>query len=148
LIYRSLLLNPNSAMALSMAGWVEVHCGNTEKALELVQRAERLNPRDPREWFIATAMALAYYVRGQFDDATSWARKAAVNNPRSAMTLRFLAASLAKAGQQEQAREVVKELLKIERDLTISKWKTRHVHRDPAITNKLVDGLRLAGLPE
>ena len=64
------------------------------------------------------------------------------------MALRFLAASLAKAGLKDEAADVVEQLLAIEPDLTISKWKTRHVHRDPTVTNKLVDGLRLAGVAE
>jgi hypothetical protein len=93
-------------------------------------------------------MAQVFYVKGQFNDAVSWARRATVNNPRSAMTLRFLAASLAQAGQQDEAADVVRQLLTIEPDLTISKWKTRHLHRDPTVANKLVDGLRLAGVAE
>ena len=63
LISRSLLLNPNSAMALSLAGWVEAHRGNSDKALELILRAEQLNPCDPRGWFVATGKALVYYVK-------------------------------------------------------------------------------------
>ena len=59
LAYRSLQLNPNSAIALAMTGWIETTLGNTDKSLELLHRADRLSPRDPRTWFITTGLAMA-----------------------------------------------------------------------------------------
>jgi hypothetical protein len=41
---RSLQLNPNSAIALAIAAWIEVGMGNWAKALELARRAE-VSPR-------------------------------------------------------------------------------------------------------
>ena len=41
---RSLQLNPNSAIALAIAAWIEVGMGNYAKALELASRAERSKP--------------------------------------------------------------------------------------------------------
>ena len=72
---RSLQLNPNSAIALAIAAWIEVGMGNWAKALELARRAERLSPRDPRGWFIATVMGLAHFHAGQFDEAESLPQK-------------------------------------------------------------------------
>src|SRR5262249_1244164 len=46
--YRSLQLNPNSAIALAVTGWAEAHVDNFEKCIELCLRADRLSPRDPR----------------------------------------------------------------------------------------------------
>ena len=36
LAYRSLVLNPNSAIAMAVAGWMEAELGNSAKALELL----------------------------------------------------------------------------------------------------------------
>ena len=66
LAYRSVAMNPNSAIAMAVAGWMEAELGNSAKALELLRRAQRLSPRDPRGWFIASGMALAHVVDGQF----------------------------------------------------------------------------------
>ena len=61
LAYRSLLINPNSPTALAMIAWMEATTGNPSKAFELIGRAQRLNPRMPRDWFMSTAMAVACF---------------------------------------------------------------------------------------
>jgi hypothetical protein len=35
-------------MALTLAGWIETMCGNGVDGRTMVERAQRLNPRDPR----------------------------------------------------------------------------------------------------
>src|SRR5262249_8751863 len=50
LAYRSLHNNPNSVIALTMIGWMEATSGNSSKAFELIERAQRLNPCSPRDW--------------------------------------------------------------------------------------------------
>jgi TolB-like protein/Tfp pilus assembly protein PilF len=148
LIYRSLLLNPNSAIAVTMAGNVETFSANPAKGLELLRRAERLNPRDPRAWIRSFGMALAHFAEGRFDEAASWGQKALAQNRRYAPALRILAASLAKLGQGDKAAEVMREILTLEPQLTLSKFRARTMFYDESVWNKLADGLRLAGLPE
>jgi TolB-like protein len=46
-VRRSLEINPNSAMALTVMGWIEALRGHKEKALQLLAQARRLSPRDP-----------------------------------------------------------------------------------------------------
>src|SRR5262249_13623537 len=61
LAYRSLQLNPNSAIASAMTGWIEVALADPVKALEHLRRADQLSPCDPRTWFINTGMGMAYF---------------------------------------------------------------------------------------
>jgi len=75
LAYGSLGLNPNSAIAMTIAGLTEVMSGNPGKTLELSQRAQRLSPRDPRAWFIQAVRSLAYLTNGEFEEAASTAKK-------------------------------------------------------------------------
>ncbi len=93
---RSLQLNPNSAIALAISAWIEVGIGNFARALELARRAERLSPRDPRGWFMATVAGLAHFHAGQFEQAEADLKRALVQNSRFATALRVLAASLCK----------------------------------------------------
>jgi TolB-like protein/DNA-binding winged helix-turn-helix (wHTH) protein/Flp pilus assembly protein TadD len=102
LAYRSLRLNSNSAIALTITAWTEMIRGNPGKAIELYHRADRLSPRDPRGWLIATGLGLAHFYEGRFDEAKSWAEKALGHNPRFAVALRCLAVSLAKLGQRDK----------------------------------------------
>ena len=145
---RALSLNPNSAVALTVAGWSELALANSTKALEMFQRAERLSPRDPRGWFIAAGLSLAFFLEGQFDRAVSAANRALLGNPRSAVTLRIFAATLAASGKTQEAAAVVNDLRHIDPNLTISRWRARTTFYDKAVQEKIVDGLRIAGLPE
>ena len=148
LAYRSLRLNPNSAIAMAVAGWMEAELGNASKALELLRRAQRLSPRDPRGWFIASGMALAHVVDGQFEDAAACARMAVDQNPRSTIALRFLAGSLARLGQKENAANALRQVLEIEPQFTLSRLRSRLLGIDEGVWSKVAEGLRLAGLPD
>jgi tetratricopeptide (TPR) repeat protein len=145
---RSLLINPNSAVALAISGWNEAATDNPIKALELFRRAERLSPRDPRGWFIAAGMVHAHYIAGQFDEAVTWAKKALAQNPRYAIALRYLAASLAKLGKSEDTAEVMRDIRRYEPQLTLSLLRKRLMFMEESVWQKFADGLRLAGLPE
>jgi tetratricopeptide (TPR) repeat protein len=145
---RSLQINPNSAIALATAAWNEVMLGNPARAFELLQRAERLSPRDPRAWYMAGATAFAHLAAGQYEEAVSCARRALAHNPRFTRTLRVLAASLARLGRMESAAQVMQEILKIEPQLTLTKLRWRLRHMDERLLKQFSAALRLAGLPE
>jgi adenylate cyclase len=148
LIHRSLLLNPNSATALMMAGTLETFTSNPAKGLELLRRSERLNPRDPRGSFWTYPMALAHFVEGRFDEAANLAQITLSQNSRHATALLLFAASLAKLGRRDEAAEAVRKMLKVKPRLTLSRIRARSMFYEESVWNKLAEGLRLAGLPE
>ena len=144
----SLQLNPNSAMALTVASMNETLIGSPAKALELLDRAERISPRDSRAWFMASARAYAHLQAEQHSEAASCARKALARNPRSTRALRILSMSLARLGELDRAAEVMREVLAIEPGLTISKMRARLDFWPEATWDRYAEALRLAGLPE
>jgi TolB-like protein len=148
LAYRSLQLNPNSAIALAMTGWIEAILAEPAKALEHLHRADRLSPHDPRTWFINTGIGMAHFIARQYNESIAWNKKALAQNPHSAVALRVLAASLANLGQKDPAKEAILELLKIEPHLTISSLGARMRMQHESVWAQLANGLRLAGLPE
>jgi adenylate cyclase len=135
---------------LAIAAWVEAHTANPLKTVELCRRAERLSPRDPRAWMIATSLGIAHFIEGRFDQAAAYFQKAVVDNPRFTIALRDLAANLAMLGEQEkaEAEAVIQELLKIEPQLTLSKLRARTRFSDDPLWKDFPEGLRRAGLPE
>ena len=147
LLDRSLRLNPNSAMALTIAAWNQA-IQNPAAALELLRRAERLSPRDPRAWVMDATRAFACFAGEQFSEAAAAAKKALAQNPRSARTLRLLGASLARLGQRDQATAAIQELLAIDPQLTISKVRLHLSHWPQRVWNSYSEALRLAGLPD
>jgi tetratricopeptide (TPR) repeat protein len=96
-----------------------------DKALELLYRAERLSPREPRGWLIAMGIANVHIQAGRFDEGISACRRALNQNPRNAMMLRMLAASLVKQGRQSEASQVAREVLAVEPQLTLTKLRAR-----------------------
>jgi Flp pilus assembly protein TadD len=145
---RSLELNPNSAIAVTVLAWTEMIMGNPGKAIALYHRADRLSPRDPRVWLIATGLGLAHFYDGRFEEARSWAEKALNHNPRFAMALRCLAVSLAQLGEIEKASAAVREMLKIEPLFTLSSFRAQLRIPDGAQGERFFHALRLAGFPE
>jgi TolB-like protein/Flp pilus assembly protein TadD len=148
LFSRSLLINPNSAMALTLAGWIETMCGNQAAGREMVSRAQRLNPRDPRGWLMSGAMAIAAVIDEDYAGAVTWAERALAQNRRFAVALRVLAVSLVKTGQEERARRIVQELVTIEPGLTISGFFARIPIPLETMARSYGEALRVAGLPE
>jgi TolB-like protein/Flp pilus assembly protein TadD len=148
LVNRSLELNPNSAIALTTAGWAETFLANPRRALQLLQKAERLNPRDPKAWYMSAAAALAHFVAGDFADAVARARKGLAQNPRFAPSLRVLAAGLARLGDKRAAQEAILTLLRLEPGLTLSVLRSRLAHMDERALGPFLQALHLAGLPE
>ena len=107
----SLAANPNSALALTMAGWVEAVNANPTEGRKLIERSLRLNPRHPHGWLMSAGMALTEIADNRFDEAVSWAEKALVQNRHSVVVLRAFAVALVNAGKLDNARQIVRELL-------------------------------------
>ena len=95
----------------------------------MIERAQRLNPRDPRGWLMSGAMAISAIIDENYPDAVAWAEKALVQNRRFAVALRVLAVALVKIGEHDRAAEVAQELLKIEPELTISAFSRAYLFR-------------------
>lgn len=148
LFRRSLAANPNSALALTMAGWVEAVNGDPAEGRRLIERSLRLNPRHPHGWLMAAGMALNEIVDKRFEEAAAWAEKALVQNRRSTIVLRALAVALANSGKNDRARLIVNELLAMEPHLTISQWRANVALANEDLMETYAQGLRAAGVPE
>ncbi|WP_407179389.1 winged helix-turn-helix domain-containing protein [Bradyrhizobium sp. STM 3562] len=145
---RSLLINPNSVMALSLGGWIEIMRGNQKAGRTMIERARRLNPRDPRGWFISGAMAIAAIADEDYPEAIRWAEKALTQNRRFAVALRVLIVALVKLGQKDRAGAIARELLDVEPELTISSFFQRIPFPRDAMATTYAEALRAAGVPE
>jgi TolB-like protein/tetratricopeptide (TPR) repeat protein len=148
LFARSLLNNPNSVMALTLGGWIEIMRGNQNAGRTMIERAQRLSPRDPRGWFACGAMAIAAIADGTYPEAIQWAEKALSQNRRFAVALRVLVVALVKLGQTDRAGTIARELLDVEPELTISGFFKRIPFPRAALATTYAESLRAAGVPE
>ncbi|MET0220339.1 MAG: winged helix-turn-helix domain-containing tetratricopeptide repeat protein [Tardiphaga sp.] len=148
LFSRSLAINPNSATALALSGWIETMRGQQQAGRALLDRARRLNPLDPNGWFVSGALAIAAIIDENYTEAIIWADKALLQNRRFAVALRALAVALVKTGQHERAAQVVEELLAIEPTLTVSAFFARIPVPVESMARTYAEALKAAGVPE
>ena len=148
LFRRALQINPNTAIGLAMAGWVEAGNGSAAAGRRLLERSQRLSPRHPQPWFAATGMAIACLAEQNFPEAVVWAERALAQNRRFAIALRVLVVALVNVGQLERAKAIAAEALKLEPHLTLSGLRNRMPLNEEPITRIYRESLRKAGIPE
>jgi tetratricopeptide (TPR) repeat protein len=147
-IDRALTLNPNWATGWTLSGWTRVWRGEPETAIEHLANAIRLSPLDPLLFAMQSALAFAHFLVGRYDEATGWAKKALLENPKYLATLRITAASHALAGRLEEARQAMTRLRELDPALRVSTLKDHISFRRSDDLLRYADGLRKAGLPE
>ena len=145
---RAVLLNENCAFAWGMSASTYCYLGKSDEALERLRNAWRLSPFDPLNFVFLTIAGIAEFGTGRYDQAIAWLRKSERANPRFSACCRTLAATLAISGDLDGARRAALKLLSIEPGFRISVFKSWYPMRDSERLKLLVDGLRLAGLPE
>ena len=147
---RALLINPNLAWGWTYSGVVKVWLGEPDRAVEHFAHAMRLNPLDPRIFFMQQGIAYAHFFAGRYDEALSWAKMALREQPVSHPALRVAAASCALAGRDEETKRLMARLLEIDPALRISSLLQNVMgpYRQPEHLAKFTNALRKAGLPE
>lgn len=147
-IERALEINPNSATVCWTAGWVQLFCGDKEKALTLAQRLLRLSPVDMEKHFVFNVLGMAHLLLGKFDDAAEISARAIDHDPGLDVAYWIRIPACAHAGQMDEAAKAVATLLKIEPNVSISGFEKQIPFKNPNDMRTIVDGFRLAGLPE
>jgi adenylate cyclase len=147
LVEKAVTLDPNSAMAWNRSGWVNAYLDRPESAIEHFQRAIRLSPFDPLNFNCFFGIRNAHFAAGRYEESLEWCRKGMIERPELVWPLRSMAAALGLLGRIPEAREVARQLLQANPDITISKIIAITPHRGD-YARRYAEGLRKAGLPE
>jgi len=139
LVDRALALNPSFARGWLVSGVLRLWAGQPDIAIEHVETALRLSPREPVGHPLF-AIGQAYFFKRAFEEAVEKLLLAIQDNPGTAVLYRFLAACYAHMGRLEEARATVARLraitpLVVPSDLPLRKREDREL---------FVSGLRLA----
>ncbi len=145
---RSVDLNPGSALTLACAGEGMALAGEHEQALEWLEQALVLSPKDPALSFTLHSVALTHFAAGRYQDAVDWSERALEVQPTLAFAYRTAAASLALLGRIEEAKATYQEAADLEPEFTLVGGFRLLLTADPAIGERYLEGLRLAGLPK
>lgn len=142
-------MDPGEPDSLAVLALVQALGGDPQAAVALIDRARRLNPNYPA-WYARTA-GIAYLLSGDPARASEELRPLYVpGDPvhARAWTGWLLAASLARAGQREEAAEIVTEALRRRPELSLEMVAHSLDGFDtPETREPVLEGLRLAGLP-
>ena len=147
-IERALEINPNSATVCWTAGWVYLFCGEAKRALELAERLIRLSPVDMEMHFILNVMGMAYLFLRRFDEAAEISARSLDYDDGVDVVYWIRTPACAHLGQSEDVAKAVSALLNAAPNFSISGFRKQVPFRNPEHMQIIVDGFRLAGLPE
>jgi len=147
-LHRALELSPSYALAWTHRAWIRVFQGRPDEALPDLNRAMRLNPRDPLMPGYFSVMGMAHFVAGRYEEAASWCEKAIQVQPKFLPPLRTAAASYALAGNLQAAQTMMSSLMQLDPRRRISTLRELYPLQRNRDWELLTEGLRRAGLPD
>jgi adenylate cyclase len=140
-LQRAIELNPNDALSHLRLGTVMLYTGRTEEAIQLKQTGLRF---DPYSGYHVWHLGLAYYLKGKYEDAIrTWEQGLGIN-PNNAWIHLGLAAAYAQLSRSEDAKRSAEMAMKLHPFFEVESSFT--LFRNPLDRNKILEGLRKAGL--
>jgi tetratricopeptide (TPR) repeat protein len=142
---RALDLNPNFAAAHGYFGLALALDGRSDQAIDHIEQAIRMSPHDPQNALFNVALAAAHYLAGRYTEAVSFGRKAMQQRFGLTNGHRIYIASLAQAGQIDEARAALARLKELQPEHSIA-WIERNIPYTTGPMATFLEGLRKAGL--
>lgn len=139
---KAMALSPSDAYIKARSAAFYTFAGEPQRAMELLDQAEELDPFLP-VWCVEERV-VALYALDRFEEAADAGRALPFQTRRSRL---YRAASRGALGDLDRARQIVAEALAANQDLTASYIQQGECYRDPAVKRLLIDRLVEAGLP-
>lgn len=145
---RAIDLNPNYSEAYGILGLALTFSGDLEGGLAACQQAARSSPRDARGRLLLNGMGHAYYMLGNYEQAIEVSKKGLQLDSSNYGSMVTLAASYARLDRQAEAKRHVDQLLRLIPRFNLRALRKNPMFLRPEHIDKLVEGMRLAGVPE
>jgi tetratricopeptide (TPR) repeat protein len=155
---RAIGLDPNDADSYIVLASALSLAGEPDEALQLVERAMRLNPHYPP--FYLYELGMAQFGMGKLETAAASLEKATALNPEDRWSLRLLLATYGLLDRREDAARVFKTIqdeskhggtrhgLSYLDPLTVKASAFWHPFKKPEAAERFAEGLRKAGVPD
>ena len=115
----SLELNPHVSQSRFGRAFALVFAGRYEEAIAEIDQAIRLSPRDPNTWSIITVKSWGLMALERYEEAVTWARRAASEPNAVLWHYAVMASSLGHLGRLDEARNA------------LDKFRSENPHMDP-----------------
>jgi len=145
---RALSLNPNLAMAWALSACAYAYIGEPEEAERRNNRYKQLSPLDPHAFFYDAFYLYIHLLKRDFESAVAVGRTVCAMNPSFSASHRLYLAALGHSGRKQEAELIRRKLLVLEPDFTIAKFLATTPLEREADRELLVEGLRLAEVPD
>ena len=142
---KAIALNPNNADHYLYLGGRLTWMGDPEQALGHIEKAMRLNPNFPPIYL--WNLGHAYFVAERYDEAIATLKELSDRNPDFAPSYIYLAAIYGLTGRDDEARAMVLEMAR-RTDWNLEQAEAQLPYKNPAHLDRLLTGLRQAGLTE
>lgn len=147
LVERSLQLDPHSTRAWKARSCIRSYMGDFEGAIEDADRALELIATDRSVWVAYSNKAIGHFQASRYEDCVQWARRAIAENVlHNAPVCHVLAASLAKLGRLDEAKQVVDTCKAHDPELNLERLELLFPVSRYSNFDALREGLRSAGL--
>jgi len=146
LIEQAMALGPNNSFAPAVAANVEMFCNRPHAMVPLLKRAMRLCPIFPA-WYLGD-LAYAYLLMERCREAIATAREAIKIDPDYIYSYHVLAIAHAERDEIEEARAAAENILRIEPKSALGAYDRSQPFQDEGLRQRMIDGLRKAGLPD
>ncbi|WP_428483459.1 ATP-binding protein [Rhodopila sp.] len=145
---RAIQLNPNLALAWCYSGLAHSYMGQHTEAIQRIQRAQQISPRDPHGFFFDMALVMPFLLTGEYEAAARLGRRARAVHPGFSSTYKGLLAALGQLHATREATPLRDELLRLEPAFSLREAAARSPLLQQQDLRRYVEGLRLAGVPE
>ena len=135
----ALRLNPSYADAYALLGGIQTYKGRPQETIPLIRAAMRLRPEAGHLYFLI--LGRAYFFLGDNESATLYLRQALARNQESVESHIYLAATLVRAGQRDEASWEVEQIRALEPAFNIREWLSSYPMADAGQRDRLIQTL-------
>jgi adenylate cyclase len=141
---RVISLDPNLALGHEVLGSALNYSGRHAEALESFDRAMALDPYFPDLWLHFKGLAM--FQLGRYDEAIGLLKRRLIRNPDTDISRELLAACYGHLGRNDEARAEWQEVFRVNPHHSLEYRRTVVPFKNPGDFEKIVDGLRKAGV--
>lgn len=143
---RAIHYSPNYADAYALLAWALNYAGQPDEALTVLDNAMRLNPIIPASY--SEILGEIRFSQGHYADALAEFERALLINPVHMRARMWLVTTLVQSDSLDEAQWQAEELMQLNPDFTLKQLQYAFPFLDQTVRDKLLDGLRQAGLRE
>ena len=145
---RMIELNPHGSLGHHMLGVNLAGVGEIEEGITASTTAWRLGRHEWIRYDIASDLAYAHYLAGNYEAARTWGNQSLQLVPGYLQAHIALAAACGQLGRADEARRHADAVLEMRPGFRSSRYRSRIMYQRDEDRDHIVEGLQKAGLPD